>query len=110
MKNLYSIEEDKWLELVPVETSEEELTLLQSKEEADKEAKIALIKTIQAKSVKTAKSTDANKAKGKYAEIKPVLKAEDVYEFISMEYNTEDTLISGILNYRINDEHIQIRF
>jgi hypothetical protein len=110
MKNLYSIEEGKWLELVPVQTSEEEIALLNSKEESDKEAKIALIKTIQANSTKTAKSTDATKAKAKYAEIKPVLKAEDVYEFISMDYNTDDTLVSGILNCRVNNEHLQIRF
>lgn len=109
MKNLQSIEEGKWVEIVSVSLTEEEKTLLVSTNPADKEAKEALILEVQAKATTAASKKDAAIAKAKYEEVKPVLEEGETYEFIAMDIVLGET-VSGILNFRINGEHKQIRF
>lgn len=45
-----------------------------------------------------------------YNTIKPELREGDSYEFISLDLIDDDGYFSGILNCRINGEHIQVRF
>lgn len=109
MKNLQSIEEGKWIELVSVQLTDAEKALLQSSEHSDE--KLALIEKIKTDSKKSVSATIASKAKSKYNEIKPSLKDTDVYEIISADFVYDNTNITvGILNYRLNGEHKQIRF
>jgi len=109
MKNLQSIEEGKWVELISSSLTEEEKTLLVSTNSADKEAKEALIAELKSKTTKAASKKDADVAKAKYNEIKPVLEEDETYHFIAMDVILGESL-SGILNYRVNGEHKQVRF
>lgn len=109
MKNLQSIEEGKWVELLPITLTDSEKVLLLSKEESD--AKTALVEKVKTDSKKSVSATIASKAKAKYNEIKPSLKDADTYEFITADFVYDDANIaSGILNCRINGQHKQVRF
>jgi hypothetical protein len=111
MKNIQSIEEGKWFELVPVEFTESERTILFSNDEQDIIAKEALLEKIKTDGKKSISAAIASKAKAKYNEIKPSLKSTDVYELISADFILDDTNITfGILNCRVNGEHKQVRF
>ena len=109
MKNLQSIEEGKWVELLPITLTDSEKVLLLSKEESD--AKTALVEKVKTDSKKSVSATIASKAKVKYNEIKPSLKDADTYEFIAADFIFDNSNItSGVLNCRINGEHKQVRF
>jgi len=109
MKNLQSIEEGKWVELVSIQLTDAEKSVLESPEKSDE--KLALIKKIEADTKKSVSASIASKAKAKYNEIKPSLNTDDVYDFISADFMFDGTNItSGILNYRLNEEHKQVRF
>lgn len=111
MKNIQSIEEGKWFELVSVELTEDEKNILFSNDDANAAEKAALIQKINADGKKSVSATIASKAKAKYNEIKPSLKETDVYELIGADFIYDDSNItSGILNYKINEEHKQVRF
>lgn len=109
MKNLQSIEEGKWVELLPFTFTKEEMGLLVSKNPEDIEAKETLLAKIETKTKKAATKTDAAVAKAKYEEVKPTLKEEDTYELITVDVFIDKTVL-GILNCRVNGEHKQIRF
>jgi len=109
MKNLQSIEEGKWVELVSVELTDAEKSLLASKEHSDE--KLVLIQKIQNESKKAVSASVAKKANTKYNEIKPIVEDTDVYELIAADFIFDDTdFVAGIVNYRLNEEHKQIRF
>jgi hypothetical protein len=110
MKNLQSIEEGTWKEIVLVELTEAEKFLLDSNEEMDIEAKAALHAKIKANREKPASKDDAKLAKDFYANIKPELKEEDDYLFLAMNIMIDKDEKHGILNCQVNGSHKQIRF
>lgn len=110
MKNLQSIEEGTWMELKPVQLTEEQTTLLMSKEESNKEAKETLIQEIKAERNQPASESDVEIAQAKYEEIKPTLEEGQTYQLIAVDASISEGKISGILNCRVNGEHKQIRF
>ena len=91
MKNLQSIEEGKWIELVSVELTETEQSILLSTNSDDFGSKLALSEKIKTDSKKSVSATIASKAKAKYNEIKPSLKETDVYQLISADFQYDDT-------------------
>ena len=111
MKNLQSNIEGTWVELIPFNLTSEQDSLLSSTKQDDSVAKEALIKNIQENSKKPAQESDVVLVMPIYLSNKPELKDTDVYELISV-----DTLIispievRGIINCRVNGEHIQVRF
>lgn len=111
MKNLQSIEEGKWVEIVSIKLTETELELLKSNNIVDVDAKKALTEKLQTEGKKSVSASIASKAKSKYNQIKPALKEEDVYQFIAAVFQyDESNIVKGILDCRINEEHVQIRF
>lgn len=106
MKNLQSTTEGTWIEINQVSLTREQIALLNSEKESDKDAIKTLIAEIKSLREVNAKEEDILIAQSKYQEIKPVLKETDVYELISFDIAG----INGILNYRVNGEHKQIRF
>lgn len=110
MKNLQSITEGTWIELVPVELTESERTLLMSRNESDREAQTTLMTRIKSEREQPASKTDAKIAQAKYEEIKPTLEEGQTYQLIAMDSSISEGNISGILNCRVNGEHKQIRF
>ena len=109
MKNLQSIEENKWFEVVNIQPTEEEKTILSSTQESDSAAKEALITELKSKSQKAPKKADLDLAKSKYSIIKNIFKDEPTYELISVNVFIGES-VSGILNCRVKGEHKQIRF
>jgi hypothetical protein len=110
MKNLQSHIEGTWIELVQVELTEKEQTLLMSKEESDKEAKVKLLEKIKTEREKPASKEDAELVQKLYEGIKPKLEEGQTYELIAMNASFSEKRISGIINFRVNGEHKQIRF
>lgn len=109
MKNYKSITEGTWVEILKVELTEEQKALMVSTNEEDKEAKLTLAQNIKAQREGMVSKDKAAELISFYNTIKPVLKETDVYQIISADL-LEATPFTGILNCRVNGEHIQIRF
>jgi hypothetical protein len=107
MKNLQSTLEGAWVELKQVELTEAQKTILFSN---DNEAKATLFAEIKANREVKATKADKDLAVAKYTEVKPILEETDVYELVAVDITIENASVSGILNYRVNGEHKQIRF
>ena len=107
MKNYSSTTEEIWIELVQITITEEEKILLNSTNESDQEAKQQLIDKIKSDSKKLVSSEKLSELVSLYNSVKPKLKEGDVYQLISIDVNEKNT---GILNCRVNGEHIQVRF
>lgn len=106
MKILQSATEGTWIEIKQVNLTEQQTALLASEKESDKDAIIELIAEIKSLREVEANEEDASLAQAKYEAVKPVLKETDVYQLISFDIHGT----TGILNYRVNGEHKQIRF
>ena len=109
MKNYKSITEETWVEVLKVELTEEQKALMDSTNEEDREAKIALAQSIKDQREAQLPEDKVAELVSFYNTIKPVLKEADVYQLISADISESDAF-KGILNYRVNGEHIQIRF
>lgn len=111
MKNYQSTAEGSWVELLKVELTNEQKELLISTDDSDKNAKTSLINLIKSQKEGNVKSTKNNELNNFYQSIKPELKEKDNYEFISVTLSEKEKgAFKGILNYRINGKHKQIRF
>ena len=106
MKNYQSVNEGTWVEILKVELTEEQKTILLSSD--DKKDLLSLIKSQREGEISNEKN---NSLSAFYNSVKPALKEEDIYELISIDISDkENGIFTGILNCRINKEHIQIRF
>lgn len=110
MKNIQLTTEGTWVELVPVVLTESEKTLLASTNEQDEQARTALVTEIKTRSEKALVKAESDKAKAIYLSLKPTLKETDVYQLISANMVLDGETGTGIINYRVNGEHKQIRF
>ena len=108
MNNIFSTQEGTWVQRVPMTLTDEQQTLLRSIDEADKEARTSLIAQIQATT--PADAGDAAIAQEAYLENKPTLVSTDVYQLIQADATVDGTNAHGIINYRVNGGHTQIRF
>jgi hypothetical protein len=110
MKNIQSTTEGTWIELASVEFTEAEQTLLISTKEEDLESKAELIAEIKTKREKTLGEEESKVAQTIYLGVKPSLQEKDVYELIAVNISLDGETGTGIINYRVNEEHKQIRF
>ena len=110
MKQLQSTTEGAWIELLQVDLTVAEQTLLMSIEESDREAQTALHTEIGIRRNGIAAASDIEVAQAKYEEIKPVLKPNAVYQLIAMDCTIDGEVLTGILNCRVDGEHLQFRF
>lgn len=109
MKSLHSISEYVWVEAIKsVPLTESQIELLSSNDPSKKEERKQLISSLS-KPYKEATNEDALLANSIYENNKPSLSPENVYSFISMDLYINENKTSGILNCRIDGEHIQIR-
>lgn len=100
MKNLQSTIENAWTEISKVQLTAEQEAL-------EPKERFALLKDLRESAPTTA---DATIATAKYLEVKPTLKEEDVYQLIGIDLQLNGQESTGILNCRVNGEHLQIRF
>ena len=113
MKNYQSTTEGSWIELLKVELTEEQKTLLMSTDEADKESKESkesLREWIKSEREGRVEEAKTNELISFYENIKPELKEEDNYHLVSMDISEKNDKFTGILNCRVNGQHKQIRF
>ena len=110
MRNFQSTTEGAWVELLPLQLTEEQKTLMRSTNKEDEEAKQALIETIKEQREGVVSSEKQEQLNGFYNLIKPEIGEDDVYNFLSINLSKKESGISGILNCRVNGEQKQIRF
>jgi hypothetical protein len=109
MKTYKSTTEGTWVEILKVELTEEQKVLIVSTNEEDREAKVALAQSLKSQREGTVSKDKAVELVAFYNTIKPVLKETDDYQLISVDISETDSF-QGILNCRVNREHIQVRF
>jgi hypothetical protein len=110
MKQIQAITEGTWVELVPVQLTEEQKSLMMSRKEEDLEAKSELLLEVKSKREKPLSEEDSATAQSIYNSLKPELKETDEYQLISVDMTLTGGTGRGIINCRVNGEHKQIRF
>jgi hypothetical protein len=111
MKTLNSTTEGSWIEIKQVELTQEDKNLLESTSETNLEAKKVLIDKIKTERESVALEADITLAQTVYESKKPTLKSTDTYQLISADFiiNDDNIINNGIINCRVNEEHVQIR-
>jgi hypothetical protein len=107
MKQFQSTTEGTWVELLPVQLTEEQKTLLRSREESDRESQKELREWIKSQREGDVLEVVSTELKSFYNSVKPELKEGDIYHLIAVNVSEN---FKGILNCRVNGEHKQIRF
>ena len=111
MKNLQATTEGIWVEIVNVVLTEEQNILLRSHDESFKEDKITLLKYIRDNKEKLALTADINIVQAVYDKFKNTILATDKYQLISADLSIgNQNEVKGIINYRVNDNHLQLRY
>lgn len=110
MKTLQSKIENNWIEIIPVNITSEELTILNSKDVLNIESKLVLQNKIMTDSKISANEADVIIANSLYNSIKPVLIESDVYELIEINLFINKEKTSGVLSYKLNDVYKQYKF
>jgi hypothetical protein len=94
-----------WVQIVPRKNSQEIFLLLKNPKRTSEEEQI--INKWQDSAFVEVESNMSDELIGVYNSIKPI---ED-FELISVDlFKKESKVYSGIMNYRVNQEHKQIRF
>jgi SAM-dependent MidA family methyltransferase len=111
MKNFQSTAEGFWIEQVAIQLTEAEKQLMVSQKEEDAQEKEVLFNRIKEEREQPTTLEKSDALTAFYTGIKPQLKETNVYQLISCDYCEKDeNSYSGILNYRLNEDHQQLRF
>lgn len=109
MENFQSTIEGEWVKVNSIVLTSSEKALLASTNEEDTAAKKELVQEIKSKKHTTLTETESSLFVILYNKVKPVLKKTDAYELIACNVYKSNKL-SGLLNCRVNGEHLQVRF
>lgn len=112
MKKYRSSKEGKFIEILPVELTEEQENLLKDTSSDNMEAKRTLLEDIKSQRERDIDSEDlTNNLVSFYNSVKPEIGQDDEYQLIAISImEIKDDEYRGILNCRINGQHKQIRF
>jgi len=113
MKNYQSTIEGSWIELLLVQLTEEQRSIISSTsiEPEDIQTRKALIEEIKSLRETTVTSGKSTELQALYESKKPEVGEGQTYSLIAMDVSeNEDDSFTGILNCRVNGEHIQVRF
>lgn len=110
MKVIQSKLETIWKEIVKVELTAEEKSLILSTNEEDEVAKKALMDRVKSERELELDVETSTIAQAIYESKKPTLKSTDTYQLIAVDMQLEEEVGTGIINCRVNEEHRQIRF
>jgi len=110
MKTFRLDSSENWVEIKDFKLTEVQSNLLNSNDEKDLIKKNELIALIDSKTKFTPIEKDLILLNSVYEHFKPKIEATDIYECISFDYVLNQKKSSGIFNYRVNNEHKQIRF
>ena len=107
MKNYISTQEGLWKEIIKVELTEEEQALLRDFSEGSRENRRLLLSKIKAEREVAVEEEVLQALQSLYTEKKP---EGEPYQLIQMYITEKDGRYSGILNCRVKDKHVQIRY
>ena len=110
MKVIQSTLETIWKEIVKIELTSEEQTLIFSTNEENEVAKKALIDRVKSERELELDVETSAIAQAIYEANKPTLKSTDTYQLIAVNMQLEGEVGTGIINCRVNEEHMQVRF
>ena len=110
MKVIQSTLETIWKEIVKIELTSEEKLLMHSTNEEDEVAKKALIDRVKSERELELDVETSAIAQAIYEANKPTLKSTDTYQLITVNMQLEGEVGTGIINCRVNEEHMQVRF
>lgn len=107
MKNFKSTKIGTWVEILEVEMTEEQKSIMMS---FDRKAMASVVSDIEDKRTKKITAKNSTDLKAFYNKMVPVLNNTDVYELICVELTKKDDGdFSGLLNCRVNGVQKQIR-
>jgi hypothetical protein len=110
MKTYQSKVENIWEQTHKIVYTEQEQLIIDSENEEDKVARKEIMELYKDKKRTPLTESESVKFIEVYNKHKPTLKETDKYELIAINVVENGKKISGIINYRINGEHKQIRF
>jgi len=111
MKNFQSTTEGVWVEQVTVQLTEDEKQLMGSQKKEDTTEKQALFNRIKEEREQPTTAEKSDYLTTVYTAVKSQLKETDLYELISCNLNEKNGwFCSGIINFKANGEHKQLRF
>jgi hypothetical protein len=109
MKHIETTDGITWKQINNISITKEQGDILK---DAESEAASALRAELNANRYTVLSTEESVVAKAKYDELKPVVKETDKYDLIAvnMTVGDDDVVTNGIINCRVNGDHIQIRF
>lgn len=110
-KKLYRLlPQSSWKRIFKIELSQDQKLLLKSKDDLHFESKLALLAWIESESIKEVSSDEQLQLEELYESKKPAIQDGDFLDLISVETEFNGSTYRGILNYRLNGQHVQKRF
>jgi hypothetical protein len=110
MKTYQSTIENIWIEVLPVTLTKEQRDLITSQKEEDRDAQKELSQLIKSQREGIVELVKSEQLSNLYDTLKPELKETDEYQLIGIDLSEkQEGKFTGILNFRINGEHKQIR-
>lgn len=110
MKNYQSTQEGTWVEILNPDLTQEHKLMQELIEEGKHDAIKELQDAIRVQREGTVDSKKESELNALYQTHKPTIEEGVAYQLIAMEvFETKDGF-GGILNCRVNGEHIQVRF
>ncbi len=110
MKTYQSTIENSWIEVLPVTLTKEQRDLITSQKEEDRDAQKELSQLIKSQREGIVELVKSEQLSNLYDTLKPELKETDEYQLIAIDLSEkQEGKFTGILNFRVNGEHKQIR-
>jgi hypothetical protein len=110
MKTYQSKVENIWEQTHKIVYTEQEQLIIDSENEEDKVARKEIMELYKHKKRTPLNEIESARFIEVYKKNKPTLKETDKYELIAINVVENGKKTSGIINYRLNGEHKQIRF
>ena len=110
MKQYQSTEEGNWIQILNVDLGDQYTQLRQMMESGDHEGAKALSQSIKEQREVPVTGQEASGLQSFYESKKPELAEGQTYQLIAIDMTGENGSYTGILNCRVNGEHVQVRF
>lgn len=110
MKNYRSTQEQIWFEVLHPDLTQEHELMQELIKENKADAIKKLKETIKVQCEGQVGATKAKELNALYERHKPTIEEGISYQLITMDVFENENVFSGILNCRVNGEHLQIRF
>lgn len=110
MRQYQSKEEGVWSEIVAVALTEEQKNILSNRNQHPPQTVRAVLDVFRQQMLGPVHEEMSQLLTTFYNTKKPEINESDTYQLIAIDINEDQGDFTGILNCRVNGEHIQIRF